>query len=863
MRNELPLHASRNPKSRRRRATVPEADARWQLITPARRPDAHDPQDEQRALDFLVANKRLGISVEAASRVPEGASIHRPARAINCNVPTRVEWPSGEQALLFELDVRRASTRKIRVRGTKGVAWALFSPGTDGAWRPRSTAAATGVAGGTTHTTFSEAGVWAFVLFRDYARVPPSETVEISFDAEDGAPSTAFLAEAHELRRFVLVSLGLAFAFAFGEAGRLYLLSGNVWTTWCTVPAGMLSLLFPVSFAVIALWHTCRHIGVLRGDEPQRIQTFANRPLELQVDSWPSVTIQVPIFREGFDDAIRPTLDAAREAARRYREETGARCNVLVSEDGLMYFAGNDLEGALAEARRTRPSDRTPDQAELLTRITYYEECADVGFVARPYPESGIPGTERAGRFRKASNLNYALRLADRLQGGELLSEAHAHFREMVPAHVYELGRWRGDVAVGDIIVQLDKDSVMPPNVIRATVPEFLDDPTLAYTQHASYPTNEERYFSVVVGWFTRLLYDLAIPAKCLIPGTLCPLMGHNVFIRRADLLRVGAWYEDAVCEDLAFCLRVHESGSHGKYIAYPGHQFGEAVTRIYTEELEKFRRYAFGAAEAVLNPIPEWEHRGIVKQSWRRFCRSEHVRWYQIVDLVQFFFSLVNLATLVPISLVVGLGFMHPFHAMSMALLSFVIFGLVPTPAIYMLRRRGGLAAMPASKVWVTRFGACKAILSQIALSLMFVGTSIAITRGAMAYLFNRPIVFSATNTDDIGQSSRLAHLRESSMQVAARDALALVAVCGALAVWRIYIDPSYGVGNEFDSRFHLVWLMPLVSTALCPWVFHPYFVAGRDLPKPRKVTMRAIGAFRVERQSSEEAAAGRRGAA
>jgi len=24
----------------------------------------------------------------------------------------------------------------------------------------------------------------------------------------------------------------------------------------------------------------------------------------------------------------------------------------------------------------------------------------------------------------------------------------------------------------------------------------------------------------VVVGWFTRLLYDLAIPAKCLIPGS-------------------------------------------------------------------------------------------------------------------------------------------------------------------------------------------------------------------------------------------------------------------------------------------------------------------------------------------------------
>src|SRR6185369_7153929 len=203
------------------------------------------------------------------------------------------------------------------------------------------------------------------------------------------------------------------------------------------------------------------------------------------------------------------------------------------------------------------------------------------------------PGTERAGRFRKASNLNYALRLADRLEGGEPLSEAHAHFREMVPEHVYELGRWRGDVRVGEIIVQLDKDSLIPPNVIRATVPEFLADPTLAYTQHGAYPTNEDRYFSVIVGWFTRMLYDIAISGKCLIQGSFVPLMGHNIFLRRADLMRVGAWYEHSVCEDLELSLRFNESGSHGKYIAYPGLEFGEAVTRVYTEEVEKYRRYA------------------------------------------------------------------------------------------------------------------------------------------------------------------------------------------------------------------------------------------------------------------------------
>ena len=35
----------------------------------------------------------------------------------------------------------------------------------------------------------------------------------------------------------------------------------------------------------------------------------------------------------------------ARKAAERYREKTGARCNVLVCDDGLLCFAANDLEG--------------------------------------------------------------------------------------------------------------------------------------------------------------------------------------------------------------------------------------------------------------------------------------------------------------------------------------------------------------------------------------------------------------------------------------------------------------------------------------------------------------------------------------
>jgi hypothetical protein len=854
------MHRHAKPRARTRVPT-PKPDGRWALALPTEKSEANG---AVRPLEFLVSNDRMPTPEPGRVDEPDAGARHVSPRIIDWNVPKRFEWSARDDAQLFEIHVPRPSTREVRMLGPSGVSWALFGPRTEGGWRGRASAVATGVAGGTTHTKLAEPGVWALVVFRD-AAVTAGGSIEITFEADEPTVVTsAFLADAHELRRFVIISLVLAFAMALGEAGRTYLLTGNVWTTWAAVPVGALFLLFPTSFTISMLWHTYRNMPVLRGDEPRRMPTFANRPLDVEVANWPSVTIQIPIFRENFDDAIRPTLDAAREGARRYHEQTGARCNVLVSEDGLLYFAKNNLEQALELAHRTPHAELTYDQQQILTRVAYYE-AHDVAFVARPWPEPGVPGTERPGRFRKASNLNYSLRLADLLDNGAPLSEAHAHFREAIPERVYKLGRCRGDVRLGDIILQLDKDSLMPPDVIRATVPEFLADPTLAYTQHASYPTNEDRYFSVVIGWFTRLLYDLSIRAKCLIPGTFTPLMGHNVFLRRADLLRVGAWYEHSVCEDLELLLRFHESGSHGKYIAFPGHDFGEAVTRVFTEELEKFRRYAFGAAESILNPISEWETRGVVKQSWRRFCRSEHVRWYQVLDLVQFFLSLVNLASLVPLAVATGLNLVHPYRAISMMIMTLIVFGIVPMPAIYMLRRRGGLANMTGGTVWASHVGPLKAIAAQFALSYTFLGMSLAVSRGALAHLFNRPLVFAETNSDNLGQTSRKAHLLSPPMRKAARDAFALIAIAAVLALYRFVVDPADPTAKgAIDFRFHLVWLVPLVIVAVSPWVFHPYIVGGRDLPPRRSRTPKPAPAVaHIPADTPDWAAARRRGAA
>lgn len=811
---------------------------RWQLLLPASRADERAARDGAApdVLAFQVANGHLADGAkpegELASAEP-GQSLTRPAKRLRLDEPLSFDWPDGEHALIFEMEVPRAQVRNLRVSGPPGLAWALFEPGTDGGWRPRASAIAVGYAAGASHVKLRP-GVCALVLFQD-SGAALGGPVGIAFEDDDAKTMPAFLADAHELRRFVLGTLALAVVLSLGEAGRVYLLTGNVWTTWVSWPIGAMFLLFPASFAVNTLWHCFHSMPILRGERGQRSASFANRPLEhTRGMKWPSVTIQIPIFREPFDAAIRPTLESARKAAERYRAQTGARCNVLVCDDGLLSFADNDLEGTLANARRTPPSERSVAQCEVLTRTAYYEESG-VAFVARPWPKAGVPGTERAGRFRKASNLNYALRLADRLEPSEPLSDAHARFRTGLSERAFALGVSRGDVRVGEFIVQLDKDSVMAPDVIQATIPEFLADPLLAYTQHSTYPTNEDRYFSAMVGWFTRLLFDLAIRSKCLIAGSMVPMLGHNLILRRADLLRAGSWHEHSVCEDLEMMMRFHVDGRHGKYICYPGLDFGEAVTRVYTEELEKFRRYAFGAAEAVINPITEWERRGIVKQSWRRFCRSEHVRWYQVVDLLQFFFSLINIASILPFAVLTGLGIVHPYTALAMGLISLMIFSVVSLPTIYLLRRRGGLESMPFNHVWRTRFGAWKAVLLQMALGISFIGCSLAVMRGALAYLFNRPLVFAATNVDALGQLTRRDHLRSEGMKSAARDAALLFAVVAGLAAWQYYLYtlPLPVGGEPLDWRYHAVWLYPLALNAIAPFIFHPYLMGGPDMPR------------------------------
>ncbi|KAI6130943.1 glycosyl transferase family group 2-domain-containing protein [Pisolithus croceorrhizus] len=110
----------------------------------------------------------------------------------------------------------------------------------------------------------------------------------------------------------------------------------------------------------------------------------------------PHITIQMPVYKESLDRVLRPSFESLKKAMQTYARQ-GGTSSIFVNDDGL----------------RLLPPE------EAATRIKYYA-THNIAWVARPghsyHPKSNPQGFNRAGRFKKASNMNYALDLSLRLE---------------------------------------------------------------------------------------------------------------------------------------------------------------------------------------------------------------------------------------------------------------------------------------------------------------------------------------------------------------------------------------------------------------------------------------------------------------
>lgn len=107
-------------------------------------------------------------------------------------------------------------------------------------------------------------------------------------------------------------------------------------------------------------------------------------------NSLPHITIQMPVYKESLATVLAPSLTSLKTAMQTYARH-GGTSSLFINDDGL----------------RLLP----PDQAK--ERIEYYATHG-IGWIARP--RHGHEGFIRAGRFKKASNMNYALDISLRLE---------------------------------------------------------------------------------------------------------------------------------------------------------------------------------------------------------------------------------------------------------------------------------------------------------------------------------------------------------------------------------------------------------------------------------------------------------------
>ena len=139
----------------------------------------------------------------------------------------------------------------------------------------------------------------------------------------------------------------------------------------------------------------------------------------------------------------------------------GGTSSIFVHEDGLQI---------ISEEQRQE-------------RIAFYANH-NIGWVARPKHDGSAGGFKRAGRFKKASNMNYGLALSmklekhlrileDAMDRGEVIEEGQSledKALEMAIEETYEEtgGKWRPwasngkSIRMGEIILIVDSDTVVP-----------------------------------------------------------------------------------------------------------------------------------------------------------------------------------------------------------------------------------------------------------------------------------------------------------------------------------------------------------------------------------------------------------------
>jgi membrane glycosyltransferase len=339
----------------------------------------------------------------------------------------------------------------------------------------------------------------------------------------------------------------------------------------------------------------------------------------------PHVTIQCPVYKEGLQTVIAPTVFSIKAAISTY-EMQGGTANIFINDDGMQLLS----------------------REEAQARQDFYEEHS-IGWVARPrHDPKGehhpVPFVRR-GKFKKASNMNYALWVSNRVEEKMMepsprpprwtqIDEAALYVKALEEVIEEDENRtWAdGNVRMGDFILLIDSDTRVPTDCLLDAVSEMTNSPQVAIIQYTSGVMNvTQNFFENGITFFTNMVYTQI--KYGIANGDVAPFVGHNAILRWSAVqdiaydcpedLREKYWSEATVSEDFDMALRLQSEGYLVRFAAYTGDGFKEGVSLTVYDELARWEKYAYGCSELLFHPLRYWPTRGPFTKLFRSFITS------------------------------------------------------------------------------------------------------------------------------------------------------------------------------------------------------------------------------------------------
>ncbi|PTB41473.1 uncharacterized protein TrAFT101_009917 [Trichoderma asperellum] len=463
----------------------------------------------------------------------------------------------------------------------------------------------------------------------DEKRGPPAAEIEIDEESGEIIPEKRPI----HLQNTVLVSLTLALVtVSLGAAWRQLAIEVSVDSTYirlALVALAPVQVFFTLFFAQVIIGCLAQIFGPIRQLTINSKFYSARPPPRLQSAILPHVTIQCPVYKEGLQGVIMPTVKSIKQAMSTY-ELQGGSANMFINDDGLQLISEEDRQA----------------------RIEFYADNS-IGWVARP--KHGENGFTRKGKFKKASNMNFALMISCKVEEKLQAIERPPEWSQNDEAMAYEEalkevleadGRaWAdGNIRMGDYILLIDSDTRVPADCLLDAVSEMEQSPDVGIMQFSSGVMQVvHTYFENGITFFTNLIYSAI--RYTVSNGDVAPFVGHNAILRWTAIQQVAYqdedgydkfWSESHVSEDFDMSLRLQVNGYIIRLAAWAGEGFKEGVSLTVYDELARWEKYAYGCNELLFHPIRTWLWRGPFTPLFRRFLFS-NIRFTSKVTVISY----------------------------------------------------------------------------------------------------------------------------------------------------------------------------------------------------------------------------------